>query len=167
MSDRLRSLTCAHWLRLPLLALFIAGLATQDRALHAQTAPSHTLYCAEGATEFFTTSIDLVNPSAADTASATVTFVGDSGPLSTKTITIAPGASQSTSLNSEVGVVAPPGRHCGHGWNGRQQHTRRPRRRWWRRRLPRWRRRLRWHAWHWGRRRWVVVHGARRDQCHS
>ena len=109
MPHPLRVVTHSVLRRLPLIALFVAALAAQDRVVHAQAAPPHTLFFSEGATGFFTTSIDLVNPSAADTATATVTFVGDSGPVGTTTITLAPGASQSISLNTEVGAVAGSG----------------------------------------------------------
>ena len=90
--------------RLLLSVLVAASVASTDRA-HGQTADAHTLYFAEGATGFFTTSIDLVNPGATDSATATVTFVGDSGPVGTRTVTLAPGASQSISLNAAVGTV--------------------------------------------------------------
>ncbi len=104
MLDILHSLTTARLPRLPLFVLLVTVVAVQGR-VHGQATPPHTLYFAEGATGFFTTSIDLINPSASDTATATMTFVGDSGPVGTRTITLGPGTSQSISLDAEVGTA--------------------------------------------------------------
>ncbi len=105
MTDLLPVLTRLRRRQLPLLALLVAALGIQQRGLEGQAGAPHTLYFAEGATGFFTTTVDLLNPSPTETANATITFVGSSGPVGAKTITLAPGTSQSISLNTDIGAV--------------------------------------------------------------
>jgi hypothetical protein len=61
------------------LLVLLTGFGAFGPTVGTQGTLPHTLYFAEGATGFFTTSIDLVNPSASVTATATVTFIGTRG----------------------------------------------------------------------------------------